>query len=350
MTDFELWLASPAKQPDLASRQAALERQQQLTKPAGSLGQIEDIAVTLASLQANENPSVDRVQITVFAADHGIVEEGVSAFPQEVTGEMIRNFSRGGAAISVLAHENNAQLSVINMGTVNKLEPLTNVDDARIAAGTKNFLHHAAMTESQCQQALLIGQEHIEHVYNSGIQLFIGGEMGIGNTSSATAITCALLKREARYLVGPGTGLDSDSVQMKANIIQTALDKHHQQLDSPLRILHYVGGFEIAALVGAYIHCAKVGLPVLIDGFISSVAALLAEQICPGTQVWFLFSHQSAEPGHQQVLAELNATPLLSLGMRLGEASGAAMVLPLIKSSCALHNNMATFSQASVSQ
>ncbi len=350
MTDFELWLALPAKEPDKACRQAALQRQQQLTKPAGSLGQIENLAVTLASLQASEKPNVDRVQITVFSADHGIVEEGVSLFPQEVTAEMIRNFSRGGAAISVLAQENNAQLSVINMGTINKLESLDHVDDDRIAAGTKNFLHYAAMTEFQCQQALLVGQAHIDKLHNSGIQLFIGGEMGIGNTSSATAIACALLARKAQSLVGPGTGLDADSVKKKADIIQASLDKHQQQIGSPLRVLQYVGGFEIAALVGAYIHCAKVGLPVLIDGFISSVAALLAERVCPGSQEWFLFSHQSAEPGHQQILTALNARPLLNLGMRLGEASGAAMALPLLKLSCALHNNMATFAQASVSR
>lgn len=350
MTDFELWLRTPAKQPDLTIQQAALERQQQLTKPAGSLGLLEDVAVQLASLQASETPSIERIQITVFAADHGIVEEGVSAFPQVVTAEMIRNFSRGGAAISVLAKENNAQLSVINMGTVSELEPLKSVEDLRVAAGTKNFLHHAAMSESQCQQAIIAGRDHIESILSSGIQLFIGGEMGIGNTSSATAMACALLGDNALTLVGPGTGLDDDKVKQKAGIIQAALTTHRGQLNSPLNVLQYLGGFEIAALVGAYIHCAKVGLPILIDGFISSVAALLAQRLCPETLPWFLFSHQSAEPGHQKVLTELNATPLLMLGMRLGEASGAAVALPLIKLSCALHNNMATFSQASVSE
>ncbi len=350
MTDFNLWLESSVKEVDQYMQQAALARQQQLTKPAGSLGQLEAIAIQLAGLQSSEQPSIDKVHITVFAADHGIVEEGVSAFPQSVTAEMIRNFSRGGAAISVLAKENNAQLSVINMGTVGQLEVLDNVDDSRIASGTANFSNEAAMSEQQCQQAILVGRDHIEHVFNSGAQLFIGGEMGIGNTSSATAIACALLNRDVQQLVGPGTGLNTQNVERKATIIQQALNLHQQKLYSPLSILRCLGGFEIAALMGAYLHCAKVGLPALVDGFISSVAALLAQRISPDAEQWFLFSHCSAEPGHQLILEELNATALLDIGMRLGEASGAAVALPLIRLSCSLHNNMATFAQASVSE
>ncbi|NOQ82107.1 MAG: nicotinate-nucleotide--dimethylbenzimidazole phosphoribosyltransferase [Methylophaga sp.] len=350
MTDFERWITSAAKQPHLISQQAAIERQQQLTKPAGSLGQLEEIAIQLAGLQSNETPSVDTVQITVFAADHGIVQEGVSAFPQAVTAEMIRNFSHGGAAISVLAKENNAQLSVINVGTVSQLETLDNVEDARIAAGTKNFLHQAAMTESQCQQAILIGRNHIDQLVKTGTQLFIGGEMGIGNTSSATAIACALLNREALQLVGSGTGLDKDGTIKKAQIIQQSLNNHQTRLTSPLSIMQFLGGFEIAALTGAYLNCAKLGVPVLIDGFISSVAALLTQRMCPDSMPWFLFSHRSAEAGHQQILDELKATTLLDIGMRLGEASGASVALPLLRLSCSLHNNMATFAQASVSE
>jgi len=349
MTDFETWLSTAVKAIDSKAQQAAIARQQQLTKPAGSLGQLETIAIQLAGLQANERPTIDNVQITVFAADHGIVAEGVSAFPQSVTAEMIRNFSSGGAAISVLAKENNAQLSVINVGTVSQLEALNNVEDARISAGTLSFLKQAAMSEQQCQQAMSIGQKHIDQLVNAKTQLFIGGEMGIGNTSSATAIACALLNRNALQLTGAGTGLDSQGIDKKAQIIQQALDTHQGQLDSPLRILQFVGGFEIASLTGAYLHCAQVGIPVLIDGFISSVAALVAQRINPDSRSWFLFSHRSAELGHQQILAALEAETILDIGMRLGEASGAAVVLPLIRLSCSLHNNMATFSDAAVS-
>jgi len=348
MNEFEHWLSSPSQKINTLSQHAAAERQGDLTKPAGSLGQLEDIAIQLAGLQSTTSPNVDRVQISIFAADHGIVGEGVSAFPQAVTAEMIRNFSHGGAAISVLARENKADLSVINVGTISSLGPLDNVDDQRIAAGTNNFRHHTAMTEEQCQQAILIGREHINRLVDKGIQLFIGGEMGIGNTSSATAIASALLNKEALQLVGSGTGLDPESTLKKAQVIQQALHHHHDKLTSPMRIIECVGGFEIAALTGAYLNCAKRGIPVLIDGFISSVSALLAYRMCADSLPWFLFSHRSAESGHQQVLEALSASTLLALGMRLGEGSGAGVALPLLRLSCALHNKMATFSQASV--
>ncbi|PCJ32840.1 MAG: nicotinate-nucleotide--dimethylbenzimidazole phosphoribosyltransferase [Gammaproteobacteria bacterium] len=350
MTDFEQWLAHPVKKINQQFLDQALARQQQLTKPAGSLGQLENVATKLAGLQGTAHPRVDYVQITIFAADHGIVEEGVSAFPQAVTAEMIRNFSRGGAAISVLAEETDSDLSVINMGTVAELEQLEHVEDERISAGTANFLHQAAMTMQQCQQAMNVARFYIDEVKESGKQLFIGGEMGIGNTSSATAIACALLNRPAAELVGPGTGLDQSAVQHKANIIDQALAQHQSQLTSPLTILQYLGGFEIAALTASYLQCAKLGLPMLIDGFISSVAALVAQRINPDCQHWFLFSHCSAEPGHQYVLAELKAEPLLNIGMRLGEGSGAAVALALLKLSCSLHNDMATFAEATVSE
>jgi len=350
VSEFDQWLSLPVKAIDERSKKAAEQRQQQLTKPAGSLGQLETVAIQLAAMQATETPSVNKVHISVFAADHGIVEEGISAFPQAVTAEMIRNFANGGAAISVLAKELNASLDVINMGTITPLEQLSAVSDQRIAAGTANFVHQAAMSLAQCQQAILAGRNNVEQVYQADIELFIAGEMGIGNTTSATAIAAALLDLDAKVLTGPGTGLNTKGITHKAFIIEQALNKHRADLSSPLTILHTLGGFEIAALVGCYLACGKQGLPVIIDGFISSVAALMAETLCPGTKHWFLYSHNSAEPGHHHVLSALKATTLLDLGMRLGEASGAASVLPLIRLSCALHNQMATFEQAEVSE
>lgn len=350
MTEFEQWLASSPKQIDQKAQFAAQQRQQQLTKPAGSLGQLEDIAIGLAGMQGTVQPNVVKIHITVFAGDHGIVAEGISAFPQAVTAEMVRNFSRGGAAISVLAKQTNADLTVLNMGTVSEIEPLTGVQDHRIAAGTQNFLKQSAMTLEQCQLALTIARQHIEQLKDNNIDLFIGGEMGIGNTSSATAIASALLAINPIEITGAGTGLNQTEIQHKANIIKQALTHHHNQLTSPLTILQYLGGFEIAALIGAYITCAKVGIPVLVDGFISSVAALMAERLSPDTKNWFLYSHQSSELGHHIILKHLAAKPLLNIGMRLGEASGAAATIPLIKLSCALHNSMATFAEAAVSE
>jgi nicotinate-nucleotide--dimethylbenzimidazole phosphoribosyltransferase len=349
VTSFEKWLSIEPVAIDQSATQAAKQHQMQLTKPAGSLGQLEAIAIKLAGMQASSNPQANQVHISVFAADHGIVEEGISAFPQTVTAEMVRNFAQGGAAISVLAKELGATLDVINMGTISKLETLTGVTDHRIAAGTANFIQQAAMTQEQCQEALLCGRKHIEQLKQNKIELFIAGEMGIGNTTSATAIATAILKLEAKEVSGPGTGLDAKGISHKAMIIEQALIKHSAQLKSPLTILQYLGGFEIATLVGCYLACGKQGLPVIIDGFISSVAALVAESLCPGTKQWFIYSHRSAEPGHHYVLKALEAKPLLDLSMRLGEASGAAAVVPLIRLSCALHNQMATFEQAAVS-
>ncbi len=327
----------------------ALQRQMQLTKPPGALGLLETAAIQLAAMQHTAEPCADRVHISIFAADHGIANEGVSAFPQAVTGEMIRNFARGGAAISVLAHAIDATLEIINLGTVSEIETLPGVIEYRLGPGTANFLHTPAMTERQLGEALTCGYDAIERSRQHQTHIFIGGEMGIGNTTSATALACALLNRDPKALAGAGTGLTAEQVTHKAAVITQALSHHQSQLDSPLNVLRCLGGFEIAALTGAYIHGAQMGLPLLIDGFISSVAALVAESIVPGCKDWFIFSHQSAETGHRIVLDAFNATPLLAMKMRLGEASGAAVALPLLRLACKLHNGMATFAEAQIS-
>lgn len=344
------WLDEPVALLDAEAQKNAEARQVVLTKPPGALGRLEEVAVQLAALQAAERPCVDKVQITVFAADHGVVKEGVSAFPQEVTAEMVKNFSRGGAAISVLAKELDAELEVINLGTVNDTGPLTGVINIPLGSGSENFAVQAAMNEDQLRHALEAGRKAVERAQSVGAQLFIGGEMGIGNTTAATALACVLLDEAPEKLTGPGTGLSTEGVTHKMSVIQTAIDLHKSHIDSPLEALRRVGGFEIAALVGAYITSAKQGLPVLVDGFISSSAALLAENICPGVKGWFLFSHNSAEPGHRRVLEALDAKPLLDLQMRLGEGSGAAIAVPLLRMACSLHNNMATFAEAQVSE
>ena len=348
MTDFASWLLQPVKPIRSEYSDSARNRQNQLTKPPGSLGQLESLAIKIAGLQATEFPDVTHIQITIYAADHGVMAEGVSAFPQSVTAAMIRNFANGGAAISVLAKSLNAKLDVINLGTVTILEDILGVTDMRIAAGTANFYHSAAMTEDQMQQAMLIGRDNV--LKDDNIQLYIAGEMGIGNTSSATALAASLLNCDPETLVGPGTGLDNQGVSHKLAIIREALSRHQLAIGTnPDKALQFLGGFEIAAMTGAYLACAKQGIPTLIDGFISSVAALAAERIQPGCSKWFLYSHQSAEPGHQQILKALEATPLINLGMRLGEGSGAAVTVPLLRQACLLHNGMATFAQANIS-
>lgn len=343
------WLAQPCAALNEASRAAALARQEQLTKPPGSLGKLEAIAVQLSALQGTERPQMERVHISIFAADHGVAAEGVSAFPQAVTAEMVKNFARGGAAISVLAKQVNATLEVVNLGTVFPVEPLAKVRDEHIAAGTANFAQGPAMTGEQLAQALQAGQAAALRAKQDGAQLFIGGEMGIANTTSASAIACALLQESPQLLAGPGTGLDGKGVERKAAVIRRALELHQANLAQPLDVLRHLGGFEIAALAGAYLAAAQNGMAVLVDGFISSVAALAAVRIQPDVRNWLLFAHTSAEPGHRRVLAALDAEPLLQLGMRLGEGSGAATAVPLLQLACALHNNMATFAEAGVS-
>ncbi|TSA20685.1 MAG: nicotinate-nucleotide--dimethylbenzimidazole phosphoribosyltransferase [Betaproteobacteria bacterium] len=337
------------KTQDEAMRAAAVARQGQLTKPPGALGALEGVAIRLAAMQGVARPQVDRVWIAVFAGDHGVAAEGVSAFPQAVTAEMVKNFARGGAAISVAARAIGASLEVVNLGTVVDISSVPGVLHLRLGAGTANFTQTAAMTDAQCAAAMAAGCESVVRAQAAGMQLYIGGEMGIANTTSAAAVACALLQERPERLAGPGTGLDAAGVTHKAEVIARALALHQASAAVPLEILRRLGGFEIAALTGAYLACAEQGLSVLIDGFISTVAALAAERLAPGAAAWFIYAHTSAEPGHARVLAALAAQPLLGLGMRLGEASGAAVAVPLLRLACALHNEMATFAEAGVS-
>jgi nicotinate-nucleotide--dimethylbenzimidazole phosphoribosyltransferase len=343
------WTLASSASLNTNIQQAAEARQTQLTKPAGSLGELETIAVRLAAMQGTETPQINKPYIAVFAGDHGIANEGVSAFPQIVTGEMIRNFARGGAAISVLAKAQKAVLHVYNCGTAYPVEPLSGVTDCSIAAGTANFLHQPAMTCEQLDKALIIGKTAVEDALAQGCDLFIAGEMGIANTTPATAIVAALLKTDPAHITGRGTGIDDKTLNHKINVIEQVLQYHRAALTTPLSILQIVGGFEIAAIAGAYIAAAQAGLPILIDGFISSAAALAAVKHNPSVRDWMFFAHASAEPGHVVMMQALNAKSLLDLGMRLGEGSGAGVAISLLRLACNLHNQMATFADAGVS-
>ena len=343
------WTTQPCQPLDRQARDAALARQNTLAKPPGALGRLESLAVTLAAQQGQQQPWIEHLQISVFAADHGIADMGVSAFPQVVTLEMIKNFSRGGAAICVLAEALNARLEVVNLGTaIDNDTPLASVIDTPIAAGTANFAEQAAMSEPQLSKALEAGRQAVQRAVDHGVELFIGGDMGIANTSSATAIACALLDMDAKQLVGPGTGLNAQGVANKAKVISRALSLHGRD-HKPMEILRLYGGFEIAALAGAYLYCAQQGLTALVDGFIASAAALVAVKHQPAVADWLYYSHISAEPGHQSMMQALGADPLLDLGMRLGEGSGAGVAAHLLQLACRLHAGMATFVEAEVS-
>ena len=342
------WWLLPCKSVDLDVQQAAAERQQQLTKPAGSLGQLEAVAIQLAGLQGQLKPRVDHLWIAIFAGDHGVVAEGVSAYPQAVTGQMLHNFVNGGAAISVLARQLGAQLDVVDLGTVSPMLNLAGVRHVQLGAGTANFANGPAMTDAQGLKALQAGRDSVLRAREQGCELFIGGEMGIGNTASASAVASALLQCPASLLTGPGTGLDAAGVSHKARVIERALAFHAGLLDDPLQALFRLGGFEIAALAGAYVACAQAGVVALVDGFICTVAAMVAVRLNPECRQWLIFSHRGAEQGHRHVLESLEAEPLLDLGLRLGEGSGAALAVPLLRLACDLHAQMATFAEAAV--
>lgn len=344
------WIAQAVTKPDPKILEAARAHQLQLTKPPGALGQLEEIAITLAGMQGTIHPKLNNIHIAIFAGDHGITEEKVSAFPQAVTAQMVENFAHGGAAISVLAKEINAKLTVVDVGVNAPASTSDNVVVKRVVDGTANFSKHPAMSVDALEKAVLVGREIAQQANADNMQMFIGGEMGIGNTTSATALAASLLEMNVEQLAGPGTGLDEKGIDHKRFVIEQALHFHRKEVVTALDKLRCFGGVEIVALVGAYIYCAQNRIPVLVDGFITSVAALYAQALNKDVRDWFLFSHQSQEPGHIHILKSLVASPLIDLNMRLGEGSGAAVAVSIIKNALALHNNMATFAQAGVAE
>lgn len=345
----EEWWLAPCRTPSQEHAAQARERQAALTKPRGSLGHIEGIAIELASLQAVEWPSASRAPIIVFAGDHGVTAQGVSAYPSTVTVEMLRNFASGGAAIAVLARELQCDLTIVDAGTLAAAGMCDGIVTDKPRAGTRDFTHERAMTSAEAGFALGAGQRAVARIANAADVLLLG-EMGIGNTTSAAAIVAALTGRPASEVTGRGTGIDEVGLSHKAGVIAAALERHGIVHANPMSVLEAVGGLEIAALTGAIVAAAQRGLPVLVDGFIVSAAALIAVRLNPACRRWLIFSHRSAEQGHRVVLDALGARPFLDLELRLGEGSGAALALPMLRLACALHAGMATFQEAAVSQ
>lgn len=339
------WVFAPVAPVCGKSRAVALNHQMQLTKPPGSLGLLEAIAVDFCGWQQTNTPKLERISICVFAADHGVVAEGVSAFPQAVTAQMVANFAHGGAAIAVLARQLKALFRVVNLGTVAPVAAHESVVNLNLAPATANFCQQAAMPEDILARALQAGRDYAPEEAD----LFAGGEMGIGNTTSAAALICALTGASPDSVVGRGTGIDDETLRLKKKVVEKGLALHAGFQDQPLELLRRLGGMEIAALVGAYLACAQRGIPSIVDGFIAAAAALVACRINPGVRGWLLFSHNSAEQGHGIAIRALQATPILNAGLRLGEGSGAALTVPLLQMALALHGRMATFADAGVS-
>ena len=313
-----------------ASAAAARARQAELTKPPGSLGRLEDLAVWLAAWQGRANPVLERVRVFVFAGNHGVTARGVSAFPPEVTVQMVANFRAGGAAINQLAECFGAGLEVV---------PL------ELERPTADFTTAPAMTEEECAAALRTGYSSLEEP----LDLLALGEMGIGNTTAAAAVTAALLGGPAARFVGPGTGLDGEGVRRKAAVVEEGLRRHRDALSDPLEVLRRLGGREIAAMTGLLLAARRRRVPVLLDGYVCCAAAAVLHALEPDALAHCQAGHRSAEPAHRLLLEHLGLTPLLDLGMRLGEASGAAVAIGILRAAVACHNGMATFASAGVS-
>jgi nicotinate-nucleotide--dimethylbenzimidazole phosphoribosyltransferase len=341
------WVTQNCPDASLRHREAAGRRQAELTKPSGALGRLEALAIELAALQHTERPRADRAPIIIFAGDHGIAAQGVSAYPQPVTIAMMANFASGGAAISVLARELNVPLEVVDAGTLAET-PMLGVISDKPRRGARDFSVERALRPAELAFAVDCGRRAVTRATASLPDLLIFGEMGIGNTTSAAAIASALLKTDAETMTGRGTGLDAAGRDRKVRLIDAAIARHAIAGASPETVLCAVGGLEIAAIAGAIVAAAQARVPVLVDGFIVSVAALAATRLNPSCRPYLVFAHRSAEQGHRRLLEALNARPLLDLDLRLGEGSGAALALPILRLACALHDQMATFAQAAV--
>jgi nicotinate-nucleotide--dimethylbenzimidazole phosphoribosyltransferase len=335
---------------DERSREKAMTRQLKLTKPAGALGRLETLSADLAAMQATANPSCERVTVLIFAGDHGVAAQGVSAYPQSVTAQMCLNFCRGGAAINVLARQIGASVMVIDVGVCETLPPHEGLVQAKVAAGTADFTVALAMTEEQCAQAMQVGATQVKVAIDRDAQVLVLGEMGIANTTSASALFAAYTGLPIEQCVGRGTGISNDVLSRKLQVVQAGLSRHAQVLADAKGILTALGGFEIAAMVGGMIAAAQHRVPVVVDGFIASAAALAAIKLEPAVRNYLIWSHRSAESPHAALLDYLQAQPLLDLGMRLGEGSGGVLAIHLLRAACRTLNDMATFHDAGVTE
>lgn len=336
--------------PNQSLRSALLDKINNKTKPIGALGMLESVALQIGLIQQTIVPQLNQPTILVFAGDHGIVEAGVSPYPQAVTAQMVMNFLQGGAAINVFTSQNNMLLRVIDSGVNHQFPPSENLIDAKVALSTQNFSLVAAMTDAQCEQSLKSGARVVDANIEVGCNVFGFGEMGIGNTSSASCLMSVLCGLPIEQCVGRGTGLDDAGLLHKLDVLTQAIAHHQLDGTSAMQVLQTFGGFEIAMMVGAMLRAAERHCTLLIDGFITTAALLVAVKLQPDILHYCIFTHCSDESGHQLMLNSLGVQPLLKMNLRLGEGSGAALAYPIVLASVNFLNHMASFESASVSQ
>ena len=333
---------------DPAWIERARARQLQLTKPPGSLGRLEEIANRMAAIQATLSPVVERPRIVVFAADHGVCAEGVSPYPQVVTAQMVANYLGGGAAINVLARVSGTELEIVDTGVAHPIPEIAGLFRRAIAPGTRNFCLEPAMTREQAAAAIAVGIEMADRAAADGCTLLGFGEMGIANTTAASALAAALARIDPAAAVGRGAGADDDCLARKRSAIERALALHLESIRDPLELLARLGGFEIGAMCGLCLGAAANRCAVLVDGFIATAAAALAVRFSATVADYLFSAHRSTEPGQAALLELIGHRPLLDLGMRLGEGTGAALAIPLVRAAVAALTGMATFASAGV--
>jgi nicotinate-nucleotide--dimethylbenzimidazole phosphoribosyltransferase len=332
--------------PALARRlQHELDRK---TKPRGALGRLEDLALQLGLIQRTLRPRLLAPTLVVFAGDHGITAERVSSYPAEVTRQMVRNFLDGGAAANVLAREAGMELVVADAGVAGELPEAPGLLTVKVAPGTANFAAGPAMSEEQCLTALCRGEEIVERLWQKGCNALAAGEMGIGNTSSAACLMAVLCGEPVEACVGRGTGLHDAGLAHKVEVLRRAVDAYRSGPD-PMQVLRHFGGYEVVMMTGAFLAGAARRMVLLVDGFIATAAMLAASRLAPHVVGYAVFCHRSAEQAHGRLLARLGAEPLLDLGLRLGEGTGAALAMPIVRSAVALLNDMASFKSAGIS-
>jgi nicotinate-nucleotide--dimethylbenzimidazole phosphoribosyltransferase len=334
---------------DNTAMEAAGRRQDELTKPRGSLGELEELSIRIAGITAKASPEIEQKGIITMAADHGVVAEGITLYPQEVTRQMVFNFLNGGAGINVLARQINARVVIVDMGVIGSFDPMPNLICKMIDFGTKNMAVGPAMSREQAIDAIESGIDILEQEYEKGLDIVGTGDMGIGNTTASSAIFAVLSGKPVAEVTGRGTGLNNEQLNHKVHVIEKALKINKPDPQDALDVLSKVGGFEIGGLCGVILGAAKNRIPVVIDGFISTAAAALAMRMSSQVKDYLIASHESAEAGHKSILEFLDLKPLLKLNMRLGEGTGAALGISLAEAAVRTLNEMSTFSDAGVS-
>jgi nicotinate-nucleotide--dimethylbenzimidazole phosphoribosyltransferase len=336
--------------PDQGAMEAARKKQDTLTKPRGSLGKLEELSIQMAGIMRRPDPLIKDKVIITFAGDHGVVEEKVNLYPQEVTAQMVLNFLNGGAGINVIADHVGARVVIVDMGVATDYPKPPALVDRAIRKGTGNMAHGPAMTGKEAVQALTAGIEVTENEIQCGMDILGIGEMGIGNTTASSAITAVITGLPAHEVTGKGTGLNTSQVAHKAEVIERSIGLNKPDPSDPIDVLSKIGGFEIGGMAGAILGAAAHGIPLIVDGFIATAAALIAVELCPVVKQYLIAGHKSTEKGHIRALEHLGLDPLLHLEMRLGEGTGAALAMSIVEASVRILNEMATFQEAGVSE